>query len=188
MAKSMTKTTTSSTVDSNTISEEAVKETPTKAVEKRTFKDTDPIQCMSITAGELGMIGLKTGINYRWFGRGEVIEIEYQDLVAAIRSGKKHITEPYFVIQDKDFLKQFPQVEQKYESMYSIKDLKDVLSLPPAQMKKVILSLPEGAQDSIKSIASTEISKGTLDSVQRIKTLDEIFDTKFLLMTELFNN
>jgi hypothetical protein len=161
----------------------AVKE---KKLETRKFKETDPIVCKSITSGELGMIGGKTGINYTWAGRGDETEVEYQDLVAAIRSGKKHITAPTFIIQDDDFLAQFPQVESIYSSMYSLADLKDVFKLSPTQMKKTIESLPAGAKESVKNIASTEISKGTLDSVQKIKVLDEIFDTKFMLMTELF--
>jgi len=157
----------------------------TKPVEK-TFEATDPIECVSITSGELGMIGIKSGINYKWAGRGDVTEVEYQDLVAAIRSGKKHIFAPFFIIIDKDFLSKWPNVEKTYASMYSIKDLTDVLKLDAASMKKTINNLPAGAKESIKNIASTMIAKGQLDSVQKIKILDEIFDTKFMLMTELF--
>lgn len=160
---------------------------PVKKVEsvKKTYSATDGIPCLSIAPGELGMIGLKSGANYTWNGRGDVIDIEYQDLVAAIRVNKKHIKEPYFVIQDKDFLSSFPEVEKIYSEMYTVKDLKGVLSLEPNAMKELISSLPNGAKESIKSIASTMISNGTLDSIARIKALDEVFDTDFMLMTEL---
>lgn len=169
-----------------TVAAELVETEPAKVKEKRKFKETDPIECVSITAGTLGMVGIKTGINYRWAGRNDVTEVEYQDLVAAIRSGKKHITNPCFIIKDADFLAEFPQVNKIYDSMFSMNDLKDVFQLPAAQMKKVIVSLPAGAQESIKHIASNMISNGSLDSVSKIKALDEIFDTKFMLMTELF--
>lgn len=152
----------------------------------REYKDTEAIKCVSITSGELGMIGIKSNINYRWAGRGDITEVEYQDLVAAIRSSKKHIYKPYFIIVDDEFISQFPQVKKVYENMFSYKDLSDVLTLSPIQMKQAILSLPEGARESIRNIASTAISTGSLDSVARIKVLDEIFDTKFMLMTELF--
>lgn len=165
---------------------ETMKPVVEKKPEVRKFKDTDPINCVSITAGELGMIGIKTGINYTWAGRGDETDVEYQDLVAAIRSGKKQITAPRFIIKDEEFLAQFPQVEQIYSSMLSYSDLKDILKLDPVNMKKAILQLPVGARDSIKNIASSQISNGFLDSVQKIKILDEIFDTKFMLMTELF--
>lgn len=165
--------------------EEEVKEK--KVVKKaKVFKDTDPVKCVSITPGELGMTGVKTNIGYRWTGRGDTVDVEYQDLVAAVRLNKSHIFKPYFVVSDKDFISQFPQVEKVYASMFSYKDLTDVLKLEPETMRNTILSLPEGARNSIRSIASSLISNGNLDSIARIKVLDEIFDTKFMLMTELF--
>jgi hypothetical protein len=71
--------------------------------------------------------------------------------------------------------------------MYALNDLKGVIAnLDAESMKATILTLPSGARDSIKGIASTMISTGELDSVSKIKVLDEIFDTKLMLMTELF--
>ena len=189
MATNMKKTTKTATTDVaiediiETENTETVKE---KVVTKK-FKDTEPITCVSITAGELGMIGIKSGINYTWAGRGDETDVEYQDLVAAIRSGKKQITAPRFIIKDDEFLAQYPQIAQIYSSMLSYNDLKDILKLDVTSMKKTIENLPNGAKDSIKNIASTQIANGLLDSVQKIKALDEIFDTKFMLMTELFS-
>jgi hypothetical protein len=155
---------------------------------ERVFKDSDPITCTSITAGKLGMLGIKTGIDYTWAGRGDDTEVEYQDLVAAIRSGKKHITEPFFIIKDEDFLNKFPQVRQIYGGMYSIGDLRKVITeLDADSMRLTIENLPSGAKESVKNIASTMISKGQIDSVKKIQILDEIYDTKFMLMTELSN-
>mgnify|MGYP003560462989 CR=1 FL=1 len=72
--------------------------------------------------------------------------------------------------------------------MYSIKDLRDVLTdLPVKTMKTTIMSLPEGAKESIKHLASQMISNGSLDSVQKIKALDEIYGTELMLMTGLFS-
>lgn len=201
MAKSMTKTTSNKStttiptqavnteeivvVDETATIKENVESTPQR-VEPKKFKETDAIDCVSITAGQLGMIGIKSGINYTWAGRGDVTAVEYQDLVAAIRSGKKHISAPFFIIQDKDFLAQFPQIDEIYSSIYSMNDLKDIFKLDASMMKKVIMELPSGAKESVKNIASSMISKGQLDSVQKIKILDEIFETKFMLMTELY--
>lgn len=159
---------------------EEVKKAPRK------YKLTDAIPCVSITAGELGMVGIKSNINYRWSSRGDVTEVEYQDLVAAIRSNISHISKPYFIIQDDEFVEQFPSLKKSYEVLYTVKDLKDVLKMPLRQMKKTILSLPEGAKQSIKNIAATQIASGELDSVQKIRAIDEIFNTELKLMTGLF--
>lgn len=174
------------TVVEKEVVEEVVETVKETKVEARKFKETDPIKCVSITAGELGMIGIKTGINYTWAGRGDETDVEYQDLVAAIRSGKKQVNAPRFIIKDDDFLALYPQIEKIYSSMLSYNDLKDILKLDVVNMIKVINQLPAGAKDSMKNIASTQITNGFLDSVQKIKALDEIFDTKFMLMTELF--
>ena len=162
--------------------EDEIEEVVETAVEKREpkkFEATDGIPCRSITSGGLYMSGIKSHIMYEWSDNGDVTEVEYQDIVAAIRSNVSYISKPYFIIEDEDIIAQFPQLNKIYASMYSFKDLRDVLTeLPAKTMKATILSLPEGAKESIKNIASQMISNGTLDSVQKIKILDEIFDTE----------
>lgn len=175
------------TTEEETVVEQPKVETAVKKEPKK-YEATDGILCRSITPGGLYMEGIKSHILYEWSDNGDVSEVEYQDLVAAIRSNVSYISKPYFIIENEDIIAQFPQINKIYESMYSIKDLKDVLiDLSPRDMKATILSLPDGAKASIKHIASQMISNGTLDSVQKIKILDEIFDTRLMLMTELFS-
>lgn len=174
---------------SNDTEETVISSDTEKIVEKkpRKYEATDGIPCKSITSGGLYMEGIKSHILYEWADDGDITEVEYQDLVAAIRSNVSYIHKPYFIIEDEDIVSQFPQINKIYESMYSIKDLRNVLTdLSPRDMKATILTLPEGAKESIKHIASQMISNGSLDSVQKIKFLDEIFDTRLMLMTELF--
>jgi len=167
---------------------EEVIETVVEKREAKKFESTDGIPCRSIVSGGLYMSGIKSHIMYEWSDNGDVTEVEYQDIVAAIRSNVSYISKPYFIIEDEDIIAQFPQLNKIYASMYSFKDLRDVLTeLSPKSMKTTILSLPDGAKESIKNIASQMISNGTLDSVQKIKILDEIFDTELMLMTGLFN-
>ena len=95
---------------------------------------------------------------------------------------------PLFVIENADVIEHYPQIKKLYESLYSVGELEDViLDLDPASMKATILSLPEGAQTSISHLASKMVSDGRLDSVKKIKILDEIFDTDMTVMTGLFN-
>lgn len=167
---------------------EAVVEKPTPIKEKRAFTNTDEIECESIVSGEMILEGIKSENLYKWAGRGEIIGVEYQDLVAAIRMNKRYITEPFLVIRDEDFLEKFPQIDDIYKGMYSIADLQDVLvKTTPASMIETIKTLPHGAQESIKNIAATLIKDGRVDSVKKIKALDEYFHTNFSLMSELFD-
>lgn len=158
------------------------------APKKKVFAPTDGVLCRSITPGQLFMEGLKSRILYTWLDNGDVVEVEYQDVVAAIRANRGYITLPLFVIEDENVIAEYPQLNKIYDTLYTYTDLRDViLDLDPADMKATIMKLPEGAKNSIKHIASQLISDGTLDSVKKIKTLDEIFDTELSIMTGLFN-
>ena len=142
----------------------SVKETPTA----KKYDKEDVIPCKSITNGKLLVDGEKSGILYRWADYGDIEEIEYQDLIYMIRAHRVSVYKPRFIIQDEEFVAQH-------------KDLKDILNLPVAQMRKAIEELPEGAFESIKGVAASMIHSGQYDSVKKIKVLDEIFDTKLLL-------
>lgn len=175
----------------NTVAKESVesKETAIQVeTQKHEFAPDEGIPCVSITTGELIVIGEKSGISYDWLGRGDVVEVEYQDLVAAIRMGKACIKEPYFIIQSDDFLARYPQVKEIYGGMYTFGDLRKVITdLDTQSMKLTIESLPSGARESIRSIASTMIQNGQLDSVSKIKMLDEIYGTDFMLLSGLYS-
>lgn len=156
--------------------------------EKKTYAPSDGIPCKSITNGGLYMPGLKSNILYSWVDAGDIVEVEYQDLQAAIRSNNGYVMNPLFVIEDEELVSQFPQLKKLYEALYSVGELEDVVTeLSPGDMKATILSLPKGAQDAIKHLASKMVSDGRLDSVKKIKTLDEIFDTEMSIMTGLFS-
>lgn len=192
--KTKAKTTADTTVETESTTEsvkaEPVKTADVKEVkkEKKSYAPSDGIPCKSITNGGLYMPGLKSNILYSWVDAGDIVEVEYQDLQAAIRSNNGYVMNPLFVIEDEELVSQFPQLKKLYEVLYSVGELEDVVTeLSPGDMKATILSLPKGAQDAIKHLASKMVSDGRLDSVKKIKTLDEIFDTEMSIMTGLFS-
>lgn len=192
--KTKAKTTADTTVETESTTEsvkaEPVKTADVKEVkkEKKYYAPSDGIPCKAITNGGLYMPGLKSNILYSWVDAGDIVEVEYQDLQAAIRSNNGYVMNPLFVIEDEELVSQFPQLKKLYEALYSVGELEDVITeLSPGDMKATILSLPKGAQDAIKHLASKMVSDGRLDSVKKIKTLDEIFDTEMSIMTGLFS-
>lgn len=166
MATSMTKTT---------------KNVEEKSIKKKFNKD-DMIPCRSITNGELFMTGPKSGELYSWADYDDITEVSYEDLTYDIRSSRTSFsTTPRFIILDEDFVSENQsKLEPIYDSLYSTKDLRDILSLQPAQIKKVCEGLPKGALQSLKGVVGTMVSKGTFDSVTKLKVLDEIFGTQML--------
>ena len=153
---------------------------------RKKFDPSDGVVCRSVTQGGLFMDGLKTQIPYRWMDYGDEVDVEYRDLVAAVKAKSPFIFNPYFIVDDEDFVEEFPQLKKFYTESYSAGDLKEILSLPPHEMLSKMKTLPKGALESLKNIASTQVATGKLDSVKKIKALDEFFGTDLNLLQSLF--
>lgn len=155
----------------------------TKATKKVFEKDT-PIPCRSICTGVLYVQGDRSKNDYMFYDYDEVVDIEYQDLVTMIARRANAITKPQFIVMDEDFIAQNTQLQDIYSSMYTTKDLREIFKLSAPQMKKAILDLPEGAKKAILGLASTMVETGQLDSIAKVKIVDEIFDTKLIFAVE----
>lgn len=170
------------TVDvEGTVAEEKIVESATVKPERKKYADDDMIPCVSITPGELFFMGERSKNLYTWADADDVIEVEYRDLNYAARSRNKIMYKPRFVVQDREFVEQFKELDAVYTGLYEVKDLKAILDMPTAQMMNAIAALPPGALDAIKSLAMGRIQSGRLDSIQKVKALDEYFDTNMLM-------
>lgn len=146
---------------------------------KKSFTSTDAILCRSVTPGELFVDGPKTGMTYSFSAYGDETEIEYRDLKALVMTKSVNIFGPRFVVQDADFIAEMPQLQDFYSKKFTTKDLKKILTLPVDEMLNAIKNLPESAESNLKSLAATAIDNGSLDSVRKIKALDNLWGTKF---------
>ena len=180
----MPKTTTKTTASK----EGAVKAAPSKDIEvleakttenkkEKSFKDTDLIECKSVTSGELIMVGKKSGDVYKWADYGDVERVEYQDLLYATRSKLSYITAPMILVLDDDFVSQNKELSDFYENVYVFKDIMEILDLPVEKMKAVVSKLPQGIKNAIKGTVITLINNDQFDSVKKIKALDEVLGT-----------
>ncbi len=176
------------TVDTDTIEDVVAEEKPKKTqskieTAKRDFAPTDLIDCISITTGYMNYRGRKTGNEYSWENNGDITPIEYQDLRAAMLGRSSYIFNPLFIIDNEELLElpEWKPVKELYEDMYSPMDLGAIFSLNINEMEKVIRQLPIGARKSIGNLAKTMMDDGRLDSLQKIKKIDEILGTELSL-------
>lgn len=181
--KSMTKKPASTTRKTVTAVENAAAVTanPVEETKKRVFNEHDGIRCISCTAGELLIAGLKTKTLYDWHGIGDELEVEYGDLLSMVRSRSNYIFCPRIIINDQDFINQNRAVKDFYDSMYTVEDLNEIIMMSADQIREILPKLPIGAQDALKSIVTSAIDDGRLDSVNKIRVLDEFFGTKMLI-------
>lgn len=175
-----------------TVTDEEVVEN-TKPVTKRTaaakvkkvFTDSDYILCRSVCYGGLN-VTCRSGNTYEFRKYNAECEINYRDLVDLVRKGSDHVFLPRFIILDEDFLENFPSVKRVYDSLYTTKDLLEILEMPVHRMKAEIANLPDESKIILCKMVSTEIAKGRLDSIFKVRVLSEIFDSDFNLLSELF--
>lgn len=160
----------------------------TKPKKERVFQKDDLIKCHSIMSGRTFMDGIKTKDTYVFESLGAETEIAYQDLIAALNVNSVFLFKPFIIVDDEDFIAQSPKLKRFYDSMYSVKDLAQILFLPPARIKEELSKLPIGAKQSIRSIISDSIANGSLDSVAKIRAIDEFFGTQFMLLTGLYDD
>ena len=155
---------------------------------KKVFDPNEGILCRSVTHGKLFVDGIKTGMKYTFYDYDDESEIEYRDLVALVRARDKSVYNPRFIIMDEDFIAEYPTLKKFYSDHFSTRNIKDILTLPDYQMKEEISKLPKGAVDSLKSIAVNQIVSGEIDSIRKIKALDEAFGTDLSLLNELLSD
>lgn len=171
---------------------EEVKEEPKKKTAPKTIKnvatskfdDKDLIPCKSVTSGGLSFIG-NSGQKYRWAEYGTVEYVAYGDLrrEAQVANPTNYLFYPRFVVIDPSFVEEFPKLEEFYNQFYADNgDFAEILELPKDAMITEIEKLPKGCKEALKGIVATRIDEGTLDSVAKIKMLDEVFGTNMLLM------
>ena len=159
--------------------------TETKSAPKKTrkFEMNDLISCRSVTYGELLLPGKKSQLLYSWANYGDTTEVEYQDLQALRSTRSAYLNAPYFIIEDEELLEQWPEFKKLYEKIMTV-DIDKMFDLPLNKFKVALRNLPAGFKDSIKNIASAKILDGSLDSISKIKAIDEVFATDLKLLIE----
>jgi hypothetical protein len=166
-----------------TVSEEIEVTTESKATKKapRKFAPDDLIVCRSITFGELLLTGKKSKLLYSWANYGDTTEVEYQDLQALKSTRSSYLFKPRFIIEDEDLVEQWGKdFGDVYKNIEDI-DAEDLLKLPVAQLRSKLKKASKGVQLAVKNIAGDKILNGSLDSLAKIKAIDEILGTDLKL-------
>ena len=166
-----------------TVSEEMEVATESKATKKvtRKFAPDDLIVCRSITFGELLLTGKKSKLLYSWANYGDTTEVEYQDLQALKSTRSSYLFKPRFIIEDEELIKQWGKdFGDIYKNIEDI-DAEDLLKLPVSQLRSKLKKASRGVQLAVKNIAGDKILNGSLDSLAKIKAIDEILGTDLKL-------
>ena len=155
------------------------KKTPVKS--SRKYAPDDMITCRSITYGELLLTGKKSKLLYSWANYGDTTEVEFQDLQALKSTRSSYLFKPRIVIEDEELVEQWSKdFGEMYKSIVDV-DVEDMFKLPLNQFKSKLKKAPKGVQQAVKNIAGEKILNGSLDSLAKIKAIDEILGTDLKL-------
>ena len=163
--------------------EEVAETKKTKAATKtpKKYAPGEMIPCRSITYGELLLTGTKSKLLYTWANYGDVTEMEFQDLQALRSTRSSYLFKPRFIIEDPELVEQWDNdLGKMYKDIVDV-DVEDMFKLPLNQFKSRLKKAPVGVQQAVKNIAGEKILNGTLDSLAKIKAIDEILDTDLKL-------
>ena len=159
--------------------EEVVEEVISKKVAqtKKQYDAEETIPCRSVTYGKLICVGPKSKLNYEWENYGDITEVEYQDLRALQSTHSGFLTKPLFVIEDDELVKQWSNsLKVVYDRVASL-DIDSLFKMAPSQFKKKLESFPASYRQTIVEVANKMILTGELDSLAKIKAIDEVCGT-----------
>lgn len=165
-------------IDTNEVVEEVQKSV---AKTPRKYAPDDMITCRSVTYGELLLTGPKSRLLYRWSNYNDTTEIPFQDLQALRSTKSSYLYRPRFIIEDEELVEQWSKdLKPLYDNIVDM-DVEEIFKLPIGKFKAALKKAPKGVQQAIKNIAGDMVMNGTLDSVQKIKAIDEILNTDLKL-------
>lgn len=145
------------------------------------FAADDMIPCRSVRNGTLQYIGRKTGDIYEWTDYGDVTEVAYGDLLAVKANKSNFIYGPWFLIEDEDAVEAL-KLTELYNSFTDFLDIDEFLALSAAEIRRKLPNAPKGFKDTVARTAGLRIRDGSLDSVIKIKVIDEILGKNLMSM------
>lgn len=159
--------------------QEVVEEKVVPNEQTREFQKDDLIEVKSVFAGSCTLVGRRSGNVYVWEKLGEIQYVEYQDLLAEITNRySKYIYEPLLLIEDEDVINKNPKLKDLYDAMIDVEDIEDsLLNDSVEELRSILITLPSGLKETVKSVASTLMQDGALYDVRKIRLLDDLYHT-----------
>ena len=118
---------------------------------------------------------------YSWANYGDVTEVEFQDLQALKSTKSSYLYRPRFIIEDEELIEQWSKdFKELYDGIIEV-DVEEMFNLPLTQFKSKLKKAPKRVQQAVKDIAGEKILNGSLDSLKKIKAIDEILGTDLKL-------
>lgn len=150
-----------------------VAQTPKRKTDIDRFEQ---IPVMNCTNGQVVFISKKTGAEYLWTNYGDVEYLEMQELIS-MRSGSRDFLHfPYLIVLD-DNAVEYLGLTKMYKNLIDLENIENIFNLNLEEFKEIVEKAPKGLVHTIVSKAKLMHEQGTLDSVAKVKFLNQKFGT-----------
>ena len=146
---------------------------------RRNYESSDMVSCKSVKNGLLRYIGKKTGDLYEWSGYGDITNVAYGDLLSLKAAKSGFLYKPWFIIIEDDAIDQL-NLTDLYATFTDYDDIDEFLELPADRFRAKLINAPEGFKDTVARTAASQIKDGQLDSVIKIKIIDDVLGTSLM--------
>lgn len=148
----------------------------------RKYAPSDPVECRSVTGGQLILIGPKTKFQYEWADYNDIALVEYQDLQSLQSRKSNFLVKPRFIIEDEELVEQWSTMLKPIYDKILTQNIEDFFNLPLDKFKAQLNVVPEGLQDAIKTRMVQMIKNDELYDVRKARAVDEAWGTDFVAM------
>lgn len=164
---------------------------------KREFKAGDMIPCRSVRPNKVILHSTKTDNRYEWNYYGEVIDVDFADLVKMKGSNSSYLYKPLIIPEDPDLCSLWaPTFSNIWLAYAGINNIEDFFNIDDAKFEAKIRMYeddknserhmyPTGILESIKVSSAKLIKEGKFSSLRKIQIIDEVCNTSLMYLASV---
>jgi len=149
-------------------------------MKKPTLDKNELIPVMNITNGPLLYKSLKTGMSVKFEQYGDVEYLEVGELLTMRSSQKRYLEEPWMLIMDEEIVN-YLGLDKLYKKLISPQNVDKIFTFDQPTFQEIIENAPMGYNQLIISRAKQRLKDGSLDSLAKIKILEEKFNIQLVV-------
>jgi hypothetical protein len=163
--------------DKSMISEMTEKNESVHRIKKPNVDKSELVPVMNLTHGSLVYQSRKTGMEVKFEQYGDIEYLEVGELLTMRSSQRRFLDEPWILILDEEVVN-YLGLDKLYKKLVNPDNIDEIFNFKQERFIEVIQSAPRGYSQLIVSRAKAKMADGTLDSVAKIKALEERYNVE----------
>lgn len=156
-----------------------MKEEVLSKAKKKVTRDLE-VECKNITNGTLVYVSKKTGAEYILEGYGATEIFDVGELITMKSSSPRILNEPWLLIEDDDVI-DYLRLRDVYDRIsVPLDNIDSFFDKPVSKMRDALDVAPNGIKFLIASRAKTLMNEGVLDSVKKIKLIEDVLQIELI--------